>query len=242
MILAVFAFMGMETSLCASGEVVRPNSTIPRALGIAVMSTTLLYFAIQTVAQGILGSALSRSTVPLADAMGTLSPVLKLIMVAGAALSMFGYLGSDLLGSPRLLFAIARDGLLPRALGRLHPRTHAPHIAILCYSALAILLALTGTFAELAVLSALTTAALYIIGCAAAWQLTRRGVALAGEPLVVRWLSAAMVIGVASMLLVIAMGSRAEILGLLVLLVVSAGIYLLQTRMLGAPRPRPRRA
>jgi hypothetical protein len=38
------------------------------------------------------------------------------------------------------------------------------------------------------------------------------------------------------------MGSRAEILGLLVLLVVSAGIYLLQTRALGAPRPRPRRA
>ena len=238
MILAVFAFMGMETSLCASGEVVRPNSTIPRALGIAMVSTTLLYVAIQTVAQGILGPALSLSTVPLAAAMATLSPVLKLIMVAGAALSMFGYLSSDILGSPRLLFAIARDGFLPRPLGRLHPRTHAPHIAILCYATLAIVLALTGTFAELAVLSALTTAALYIIGCAAAWQLTRRGVALAGEPLTFRWLGAAMAIGITSMLLVIAMASRAEILGLAVLLAVSAGTYLLQTRSFGATRPR----
>jgi len=239
MILGVFAFMGMETSLCASGEVVRPNWTIPRALTIAMLATTLLYMGIQTVAQGMLGSALATSTVPLADAMAPISPVLKLIMVAGAGLSMFGYVASDILGSPRLLFAIARDGLLPRALGRLHPRTRAPHIAIAVYAALAMVLALTGTFAELAVLSALSIAALYILGCAAAWQLTRRGVALAGEPLQFRWLGAAAIIGIAGMALVIALASRAEILGLMILLGVSAAIYLLQTRAIapsGAPR------
>ena len=233
-ILGVFAFMGMETSLCASGEVVRPNWTIPRALGIAMLATTLLYVAIQTVAQGMLGPALAVSAVPLADAMAPISPVLKFIMVAGAGMSMFGYLGSDILGSPRLLFALARDGLLPPVLGRLHPRTHAPHVAIGIYATLGIVLALTGTFAELAVLSALTTAALYILGCAAAWRLTRRGVAMAGEPLRFRWLGAAVIIGITSMLLVIAMASRAEILGLVVLLGLSAGVYLLQTRALAA--------
>jgi len=160
--------------------------------------------------------------------------VLKFIMVAGAGMSMFGYLGSDILGSPRLLFALARDGLLPPVLGRLHPRTHAPHVAIGIYATLGIVLALTGTFAELAVLSALTTAALYILGCAAAWRLTRRGVAMAGEPLRFRWLGAAVIIGITSMLLVIAMASRAEILGLVVLLGLSAGVYLLQTRALAA--------
>lgn len=235
-ILGVFAFMGMETALCASGEVARPNWTIPRALAIAMLTTTLIYVGIQTVAQGMLGHALAASTVPLADAMAQISPVLKFIMVAGAGLSMFGYLGSDILGSPRLLFAIARDGLLPRVLGRLQPRTRAPHIAIGVYATLAMVLALTGTFAELAVLSALTTAALYVLGCAAAWQLTRRGVALAGEPLRFRWLGAATVVGITSMLLMIAMGSRAEILGLLVLLAVSAGAYLMQTRALAVPR------
>jgi amino acid transporter len=239
MILGVFAFMGMETSLCASGEVVRPNWTIPRALAIAMLATTLIYVGVQTVAQGMLGPALAASTVPLADAMAQISPVLRLIMVAGAGMSMFGYLGSDILGSPRLLFAIARDGLLPRALGQLHPRTRAPYIAIAVYAALAIVLALTGTFAELAVLSTLTIAALYVLGCAAAWRLTRRGVALAGEPLQFRWLGTAAVIGIGSMLLVIAMGSRAEILGLLALLAASAGVYLIQTRALAvsaAPR------
>jgi len=230
MILGVFAFMGMETSLCASGEVAHPTRTIPRALAIAMLFTTLLYVAVQLIAQGVLGSSLADSTVPLADAMAQVNPTLRLLMVAGAGLSMLGYIASDILGSPRLLFAFARDGLLPRAFGRVHPRTHVPHIAILGYAALASVLALTGTFVELAVLSALSTAALYIIGCAAAWRLKRRGVALAGEALNFRWLGLATVIGVGSMLIVIALAARAEIIGLAVLMAASVAVYFIQTR------------
>jgi amino acid transporter len=162
--------------------------------------------------------------------MARISPALRLVIVVGAAVSMFGYIGSDLLGSPRVLFAFARDGMMPRALGRLHPRSHAPHIAILCYSALVMGLALTGTFAELAVLSTLATAALYIGGCAAAWTLARRGVALAGAPLNFRWLRAAMIVGIGSMLVMIALASRAEILGLAVVSAASALIYMVQAR------------
>jgi APA family basic amino acid/polyamine antiporter len=229
-ILALFAFTGMETSLCASGEVAQPNRTIPRALAIAMLSVTLLYVAIQVIAQGILGSSLAHSTVPLADAMAQINPALRVLMLAGAALSMFGLVGCDVLSTPRLLFAFARDGLLPRALGRLHRRSHAPHIAILCYATLAIALALTGTFAELAVLAALTSAGLYIAGCAAAWLLARRGVALGGTPLKFRWLGTATVIGVTSMLALIALASRQEIIGLMALLGLSALIYMVQAR------------
>ena len=167
---------------------------------------------------------------PLADAMARINPTLRLLMLAGAGLSMFGWIGSDILGTPRMLFAFARDGLLPRALGRVHPRTHAPHIAILCYAALTAGLALSGTFAELAVLSTLATAVFYIGGCAGAWRLARRGVAVAGAPLNFRWLGVAAAIGIGSMLLLIALASRAEIVGLLVVTGGSAVIYLLQTR------------
>ena len=229
-ILALFAFSGMETSLCASGEVAQPNRTIPRALAIAMLSVTFLYVAIQVIAQGILGSSLAHSTVPLADAMARINPALRVMMLAGTALSMFGLVSSDVLSTPRLLFAFARDGLLPRVLGRLHRRSHAPHIAILCYAALAIALSLTGTFAELAVLAALASAGLYIAGCAAAWLLARRGVALVGTPLKFRWLGTAMVVGVASMLALIALASREEILGLVTLVGLSALIYLVQAR------------
>jgi APA family basic amino acid/polyamine antiporter len=126
-------------------------------------------------------------------------------MLVRTALSMFGMIAGDILGSPRQLFAFARDGLLPRALARLHPQSHAPHVAVLSYAVLAITLALTGTFAELAVLSALAIAALYIAGCAAAWVLARRRVALAGTPLEFRFLGTASVIGITSMLAVIAL-------------------------------------
>ena len=230
LILAVFALVGMETSLCASGEVVQPNRTIPRALIIAMLATTVLYVAIQVIAQGILGSSLATSKAPLADAMAHIHPMLRALMLAGTALSMFGWLGSDILGSPRQLFAFARDGLLPRVLGRLHPRSHSPYIAILCYAALAIVLALTGTFAELVVLSTLAIAALYIAGCAASWVLARRGVALAGRPLNFRFLGAATVIGITSMLTLIALGSRQEIIGLAALIGLSILLYLLQAR------------
>ena len=73
---------------------------------------------------------------------------------------------------------------------------------------------LTGTFAELAALATLTTAALHALGCVAAWLLARRGVAVAGAPLNFRWLGLATFVGVGGMLALIALGSRREIAGL----------------------------
>jgi amino acid transporter len=230
LILSVFAFTGMETGLCVSGEVRDPSRNIPRALILALGAITLLYLGIQVVAQGILGASLAQSTVPLADAMARISPALRALMLLGAAVSMFGYLSADIWGSPRMLFAFARDGLLPRALGRLHLRSNVPHVAILFYALIAMVLAITGTFAELAVLSTLTAAALYILGCAAAWVLARRGVAESGPPLNFKWLPTAAVIGIGSMLGAIALASQEEIVGLVALIVVCIVGYWLQTR------------
>ena len=204
-----------------------PARTIPRALMLAMLVVTLLYIAIQVVAQGILGPALATSTVPLADAMGRISPALHLLMLAGAAVSMFGLMSIELLGGPRILFAFARDGLLPAALGRVHARSHAPHVAIICHAAIAVVLALTGTFAELAVLSTLAVAPLYAGGSVAAWLLKRRRVAEAGTPLNFRWLGPAMIVAVVGMVALIALASRAEILGLLAVIAASLVGYLL---------------
>ncbi|HLI85051.1 MAG TPA: amino acid permease [Bryobacteraceae bacterium] len=225
MILALFAFTGMEVPLCASGEIARPERTIPRALAMAMLPIVLLYAAIQLVAQGILGPALPHSAAPLADAMLRIHPALRWMMLGGAALSMLGYLASDILGTPRLLFAFARDGLLPRVLGRVHPNRRVPHIAILTYTALAVVLAASGTFAELAVLSTLAVAVVYMLACAAAWALARRGVAEAGEPLQFRWLGAAAASGIGSMLALIAFAARNEIAGLVAVAAASGLAY-----------------
>lgn len=228
-LLSLFTFMGMEGALIVSGEVSQPSRTIPRALLLAIGAATVLYVAIQLVAQGILGGALGTSVAPLADAMARIGPGLRLTLMVGAALSMFGWVGADILASPRILFAIARDGRLPALLGRLNPTTHTPNVAILTYTATAMLLAITGTFAELAVLSALASALLYAYVCLAAWRLKQRGIALAGTPLNFRGLQLAAITGIAGMIVMIALASATEMLGLALLIGLSVLLYLVSS-------------
>jgi amino acid transporter len=230
LLFALFAFQGFETVLCVSGEVREPARSIPRAVFLALSAVTLLYIGIQIVAQGVLGSALGHSNVPLADAMGKIHPALRMMMLAGAAMSMFGWITADLLSSPRILFAFARDGLLPSMLGRLN-RWHAPHVAIGCYALLAVTLALSGSFAQLAAPATLVMALLYIAAALASWRLARMGVVQAGVPLGFRWIGAAASVGTAGMLTVIVLASRKEILGLLMLTGLGFVAYLIQTRL-----------
>jgi len=234
LILALFTFTGMETALCASGEVAQPSRTIPRAIGIAMISLALLYICVQIVAQGVLGAGLATSTAPLADAMARVSPVLRVLMLAGAAVSMLGWISGDILATPRMLFAFARDGLMPRVLGRVHAKSHTPHIAIWCYAATATVLALTGTFAELAVAATLLVAVPYAGGCAAAWLLSRRGVALEGKPLGFRWIGVVAAIGIASMVGVVALAARGEIIGLFAVVALAAVLYVVGARVAAA--------
>jgi amino acid transporter len=98
------------------------------------------------------------------------------LLLTGAAVSMFGYVSGMTLAVPRALFAFARDGLLPRALARVHPRHRTPHVAIWAQTALVWALAASGTFERLAVLANVSTLLLYAACCVAAWALWRRDV------------------------------------------------------------------
>ena len=161
-----------------SGEVRDSARTVPRAIALAMVGITALYIALQVVAQGILGSGLAQATVsPLADAAGaSLGGWARSLLLAGATISMFGYLGGMTLSMPRMLFALARDGFLPRALAAVHPQHRAPQLAIVVQSAIALALATSGTFEKLAIFANVSALALYL-GCAlAAWQLARMGI------------------------------------------------------------------
>ncbi len=224
-ILGMFAFSGMETVLGASGEVANANRTVPRAMFGAMGFVLLLYVAIQLVAQRLLGPALAHQVAPLAAAAAKVSSAAGGILVAGAAVSMLGWIGSDILGAPRVLFAFARDGLLPAVLGRVHSGSRVPHVAILFHAFLAASLAISGSFVGLAVAATLNTAGLYFLGCGAAWVLHRRGTQMSGTPLTLRFLPVASVLGMVSMVLLIGVASAQEILGLLAVIAVSGLFY-----------------
>src|SRR5437773_992137 len=97
----------------------------------------------------------------------------RLLVVGGAIVSMFGYVAGDMLGSPRSLYAFGRDGMLPAALARVHPRFHTPHVAIVTYAMLIAALAISSSFTQLAILANVAGLTLYLTCVAASYELQR---------------------------------------------------------------------
>ncbi len=183
-ILLMFAFVGIEVALIPSGEVKNPARTVPRAVYLALVTTTFLYLLIQLVAQGTLGPTLANyPDAPLAEAAATfLGHLGRTILLAGATISAFGFVTSDILSSPRMLFAFGRDGALPTWFAHVHPRYRSPDVAIITYSLAAFALSVTSSFAALAVLSNVAVLLMYLLCCAACWFLMHRDVRADGPP------------------------------------------------------------
>ncbi len=182
-IVLIFAFAGVESALVPSGEVKNVARTVPRAIFVAMIGITLLYLAIHFVSQGVLGGELAGQSTPLAEAAGrVMGPTGRTLLLAGASISMFGYIGGMMLATPRALFALGRDGFLPRALAAVHPRHRTPHVAIIVQAVVVVALAVTSGFETLAILANLATLLLYGACCLAAWELRRRDVRAGGIP------------------------------------------------------------
>lgn len=182
-LLAIFAFLGIEVALSPSGEIKTPSSTVPRAIYLALALTTTLYIAIQAVAQGVLGDSLAdHAEAPLADAAALfMGPVGATLVMAGALVSMLGYVSGDLLGTPRTLYAFGRDGFLPAAWGRVHPLFRTPHLAIATHAVVVFAFAASGTFTFLVIVANVATLSVYLIACLAAIPLLRRDVRADGQ-------------------------------------------------------------
>ena len=174
-LLLLFAYAGFENTAAAAGEFRNPRRDVPFALLTMIVMVTLLYTLVQLVALGTLSDLAQRvEGAPLADAavllVGAWAGVL---MTVGAAVSIEGNVGNTMLAGPRYLYALAVDGFGPRALARVHPRYQTPALAIATQGGLALLLALSGSFVQLAMLSIVARLATYI-GTAAAVPVLRQ--------------------------------------------------------------------
>jgi amino acid transporter len=210
-----------------------PARTVPRAVFLAISGVVVLYISIQVVAQGLLGPALPADRVaPLAQAAATVvGPAGRTFMLLGATVSMFGFLCGTVLTGPRSLFAFAKGGLLPRPLAAVHTARRTPYAAILAYVAIALGLALTGSFERLLVVTNVSALLVYIGVAASAWQLRRRNVRSHGDPFVVPGgalvpaLTCIIIVGV-----IVATVSWLEVAAVTAVIGVSAAVYVLRQR------------
>ncbi|GAA3551429.1 APC family permease [Nonomuraea rosea] len=142
--LLFFAFAGYARIATLGEEVRDPARTIPRAVGIALGVTLVVYALVAATALHVLGPVLlARSPAPLADLVreagaGWLAPVVG----AGAAVAALGALLALLLGVSRTMLAMARERDLPAALALVDPVRQVPRRAELAVGGAVIVLLL----------------------------------------------------------------------------------------------------
>lgn len=173
-LLLMFAYGGFELITLPAGEARSPRQDAPIALLTALSVVAAVFVLIQMVAVGTLPT-LGETEHPLADAallfMGAAG---GLLVAVGGLVSIAGTNAGGMLAGPRVTFALAEKGQLPRFFAHVHPRFRTPDGSILFYAIIAWALALSGTFQELATMSSLARLFFYVTTCMSIPVLRRR--------------------------------------------------------------------
>jgi APA family basic amino acid/polyamine antiporter len=151
MIAVMFAYGGWATATFVSGEIEDQTRTLPRALLLGTVGVVLLYIGVNAACLRTLGvTGLGASAAPAVDVVGSvIGDAAGRTIAVVVAISAFGFLAQGMLVCPRVYFAMARDGVFFESVGRLHPRTGVPHVAIALQGLLTIVTALSGSYEEL---------------------------------------------------------------------------------------------
>ena len=173
-LLLVFAYGGYEVTGVPAGEAANPRRDVPFAFVMTIVVVAIVMTLTSFVATGVLPNV-AQSQTPLADGAALfLGAAGALVISIGSAVSMTGNNMGQVLTGSRTIFALAENGDLPRWFARVHPRHQTPSNAILFHSAVALILALTGSFVQLAAVSAVARLVMYLAVCTATLVLRRR--------------------------------------------------------------------
>jgi APA family basic amino acid/polyamine antiporter len=147
----LFTYGGWQQTNFIAEEIIEPERTLPRALVLGVTIVVAVYLSANLAYLRVIGlEGLAASTAPAADVMARLlGPRGAGIIAAGIAVSSFGFLNLVILVTPRVFQAMAADGLFLPRLARLHPVYRTPAAAIVLQAVWAVVLTLSGSFAQL---------------------------------------------------------------------------------------------
>ncbi len=229
-VLTFFAFLGFEDTLNVSEEVKNPQRNVPIGLISAMIAATVIYLGIAVTAVSVVRwDELSQAAAPLSTVMERAAPwlptvvyqVITVFAVANTALINF------VMGS-RLVFGMARQGLLPEVLTKLHPTQNTPHYAATAIFCVAGVLVFVGNVGQLAAATVILLLIVFTLMNLAQLVLARRE----GEPDAPIKLPAAVPIAGATICVIMLIGRaatgepRAPIIAGVLLLVI-LGVYAL---------------
>jgi basic amino acid/polyamine antiporter, APA family len=175
-VLTFYSFVGFEDMINVSEEVKNPRRNFPIAVVVALAITTVLYLAISVTAVSVLPFAeLGASRQPLVDVVVRAAPGFP--RAAFSFIALFAIVNTGLLNyimGSRVVYGMARQGFVPRVLGRVHPTRRTPHIAILTLMVIVTALALSGDVGRLASATSALLLAVFIVVNAGLIVLQRR--------------------------------------------------------------------
>jgi APA family basic amino acid/polyamine antiporter len=151
MIAALWSYDGWNVLTYLGGEIKEPQKNIPRALFLGTAAVIVIYVLTNLAYLYILPiREMASSKLVAADVMGRVFPGLGgAIISAVVMLSTIGAVNANSMATARVFYAMAKDGLFFRSLGKVHPKYHTPAGSLIVQTVWACFLTLTGTFDQL---------------------------------------------------------------------------------------------
>jgi len=139
-------YLGAEAVAAAQAEVKNPGRNIPLAIVLSAVVLIALYTSVVVVAVGIVPPAvLSEQSSPIAFvAEQALGPAGAILITIGLAITGLAATNEAILAQSRVLYAMSRDGYLPKGLCKIHKRFCTPHVAIIVGAIFTVIFAATG--------------------------------------------------------------------------------------------------
>jgi basic amino acid/polyamine antiporter, APA family len=175
-VLTFYSFIGFEDMINVAEEVKNPRRNFPIAVIAALAITTVVYIGVSVTAVSVMDHAeLGRSSQPLVAVVAKAAPTIPPALFSLIALFAIANTGlvNYIMGS-RMVYGMARQGLLPAALGRLHERRRTPHVAIFTLMAIVMALSVSGNIGQLASATSAILLSVFIVVNAALIRLQGR--------------------------------------------------------------------
>jgi amino acid transporter len=185
-LLAFFAFVGFEDMVNVVEEVKQPHRTVPRAIFLTLVISTVVYVLVAAVAVLLVPiDDLRESQAPLSLVFERVTGLSSATISAIAIVATLNGVIVQMIMASRVIYGLSRQGSLPAVFGRVSALTHTPLIATGTVVAFILVLALAFDVAALAEMSARVTLSIFGLVCLALLRLKLQGVAAPANAFVV---------------------------------------------------------